>query len=83
MIISNYVNFAGWKILENLSDSTEATDHAHGPGLAGDPATAPIGGGEGGEGVVVEHRVVGGRLRTLLQDGVQVRKVSLFRIKDA
>ena len=83
MIISNYVNFAGSKILENLSDSMEATDHAHGPGLAGDPATAPIGGGEGGEGVVVEHRVVGGRLRTLLQDGVQVSKVSLFRIKDA
>ena len=51
----------------------EATDHAHGPGLAGDPATAPIGGGEGGEGVVVEHRVVGGRLRTLLQDGSKVR----------
>ena len=46
----------------------EATDHAHCPGLAGDPATAPIGGGEGGEGVVVEHRVVGGRLGTLLQD---------------
>ena len=61
----------------------EATHHAHGPGLAGDPATAPIRGGEGGEGVVVEHRVVGGRLRTLLQDGVQVSKVSLFRIKDA
>ena len=61
----------------------EATDHAHGSGLAGDPATAPIRGGEGGAGVVVEHRVVGGRLRTLLQDGEQLRHISLFRIKDA
>ena len=66
-----------------MSYSKEAADHAHGPRLAGDPATAPVGGGEGGEGVVVEHRVVGGRLGTLLKDGEQVRKVILFRIKDA
>ena len=65
-----------FKIIEN-------TDHAHRARLACHPTAAPIRGRERGKRVVVEHRVVGGRLGTLLQDGEQVSKVSLFRIKDA
>ena len=41
--------------------------HAHGTGLAGHPAAAAVGRGQGGQGVVVEHRVVGRGLRPVLQ----------------
>ena len=45
----------------------EMTDHAHRPRLACHSTAAPVGRGERGEGVVVEHRVVGRRLGTLLK----------------
>ena len=43
------------------------TDHAHRPRLACHSTAAPVGRGERGEGVVVEHRVVRRCLGTLLK----------------
>ena len=45
----------------------EMTDHAHRPRLACHSTAAPVGGGERGEGIVVEHRVVRRCLGTLLK----------------
>ena len=41
--------------------------HAHGSGLTGHPAAPAVGRGQGGQGVVVEHGVVGRGLRPVLQ----------------